>query len=173
MGASGFVTTRKHLNNLRPPYRLTIDTVTQLETVAFDPFHAVLDHPRLFRSHSSPNTVFSINQDTHLRPARCLSQTTSATEQSEFSAQMNSPWIFPSGKQDNTSKRSPLLVGSAAHSKSLSIPRSNTLSNDGLVFLSGTLALPPSKVVTSTFASDSGSHLRANRTFLDTPPTTT
>ena len=43
-----FVTTHKHLNNLRPPYRLTIDTVTQLETVAFEPFHAVLDHPCLF-----------------------------------------------------------------------------------------------------------------------------
>ncbi|KAI9466778.1 hypothetical protein BJY52DRAFT_18738 [Lactarius psammicola] len=172
------VTTHKHLNDFRPPYRLTHrychpaggSGVPAFSRGSGSPLSPIVS----LRTHSSPNKVSSTNQGhSGLRPARCLSRTTSATEQSEFSAQMNSPWIRSSGEQDDTSKQSP-LVSSAADSWNLQIPRSNSLSNDRFVFLSGTLVLLPSKVMANNPARESDSHPRGNRVFLpDIPPTTT
>ncbi|KAH9062105.1 hypothetical protein EDB87DRAFT_367378 [Lactarius vividus] len=108
-GASYSSDDSQALNDSRPPYRLThrychpaggrsVRAFSRGSGSPLSPTQSpLLDHIHL------PNKVSSTNQGhSQLRPARCLSQTTPATEQSEFSAQMNSPWIRSSGKQDNT-----------------------------------------------------------------------
>jgi len=155
------VTTHKHLNDLRPPYRLTHrychlaggSGVRAFSRGSGSPLSPVVSLRPPFISQQS-----ILDQPRALRPSSCKVLVSSATEQSEFSAQMNSPWIRSSGKQDDTSKQSLLLVGSAADSRSLPIPPSNSLSNDRFVFLSGTLVLPPSKVMANNLARDSDSH---------------